>query len=99
MTCELLHRSAKSGVLVACAPCARRRSPLPSAAPANTFGSIFATAMLDHGTAQLGAQLQGGWYGAAIMALCWPVTPSEVKFAVDSVLEEGGFELSVPGGK
>jgi hypothetical protein len=22
------------------------------------------------------------------MALCWPVTPSEVKFAVDSLLEE-----------
>jgi hypothetical protein len=21
------------------------------------------------------------WYGAAIMALCWPATPSEVKFA------------------
>src|SRR6476659_6901947 len=23
------------------------------------------------------------WYGAAIMALCWPATPSEVKFAAD----------------
>jgi len=31
------------------------------------------------------------------MALCWPVTPSEVKFAVDSVLEGAGFEPSVPG--
>jgi hypothetical protein len=35
-------------------------SPLPSAASANTPGSIFATAMLDHGAAQLGAQLPGG---------------------------------------
>ena len=32
------------------------------------------------------------------MALCWPVTPSEVKFAVDSLLEGSGFELSVPLG-
>jgi hypothetical protein len=24
----------------------------------------------------------------AIMALCWPAAPSEVKFAVDSLLEE-----------
>jgi hypothetical protein len=30
------------------------------------------------------------------MALCWPVTPSEVKFAVDSLLEGDGFELPVP---
>ena len=36
------------------------------------------------------------WYGAAIMALCWPATPSEVKFAADSLLEEAGFEPSVP---
>ena len=27
------------------------------------------------------------------MALCWPATPSEVKFAADSPLEGGGFEL------
>jgi hypothetical protein len=26
-------------------------------------------------------------YGAAIMALCWPVTSSAVTFAVDSLLE------------
>ena len=57
MTCELRHRSAKAGVLIACAPCPRRRSPLPFAASANTPG--FTTAMLDHGTAQLGAQLPG----------------------------------------
>jgi hypothetical protein len=52
--------------------------------PATPFApSFFATAMLDHGTAQLGAQLQAVWYRAAIMALCWPATPSEVKFAAD----------------
>ena len=32
----------------------------------------------------------------AIMALSWPVTSSAVKFAVDSLLEGDGFELSVP---
>jgi hypothetical protein len=31
-----------------------------------------------------------------MMALCWPVTPSEVKFALDSLLEGNGFELPVP---
>ena len=31
------------------------------------------------------------WYGAAIMALCWPATPSEVKFAADSLLEGDGL--------
>src|ERR1700732_1498029 len=31
-----------------------------------------------------------------IMALCWPATPSEVKFAADSLLEGDGFELPVP---
>ena len=37
--------------------------------PATPFApSFFATAMLDHGTAQLGAQLQAVWYRAAIMA-------------------------------
>ena len=35
-------------------------------------------------------------YGAAIMALCWPATPSEVRFALDSMLEGDGFEPSVP---
>jgi hypothetical protein len=30
------------------------------------------------------------------MALCWPATPSEVKFAADSLLEKAGFEPSVP---
>ena len=30
------------------------------------------------------------------MALCWPATPSEVKFAADSPLEGAGFEPSVP---
>jgi hypothetical protein len=44
----------------------------------------------------LAHNFQAVWYRAAIMALCWPATPSEVKFAVDSLLEEGGFELSVP---
>jgi hypothetical protein len=31
------------------------------------------------------------------MALCLPATPSEVKFAADSLLEGDGFEHSVPG--
>ena len=30
------------------------------------------------------------------MALCWPATPSEVKFAADYLLEGTGFELLVP---
>jgi hypothetical protein len=37
----------------------------------------------------LAHNFQAVWYGAAIMALCWPATPSEVKFAADSLLEEG----------
>jgi hypothetical protein len=45
----------------------------------------------------LAHNFQAVWYRAAIMALCWPATPSEVKFAADSPLEEAGFELSVPG--
>jgi hypothetical protein len=44
----------------------------------------------------LAHNFQAVWYGAAIMALCWPATPSEVKFAADSLLEESGFEPSVP---
>jgi hypothetical protein len=32
---------------------------------------------------------EGIFTSFSIMALCWPVTPSEVKFAVDSLLEEG----------
>jgi hypothetical protein len=44
----------------------------------------------------LAHNFQAVWYGAAIMALCWPAMPSEVKFAADSLLEEGGFEPSVP---
>jgi hypothetical protein len=35
----------------------------------------------------LAHNFQAVWYGAAIMALCWPATPSEVKFAADSLLE------------
>jgi hypothetical protein len=31
---------------------------------------------------------QAVWYRAAIMALCWPATPSEVEFAVDSCWRE-----------
>ena len=31
----------------------------------------------------LAHNFQAVWYGAAIMALCWPATPSEVKFAAD----------------
>jgi hypothetical protein len=60
MTCELRHRSAKKRRSNRLRPVPRRRSALPSAASANPPGSIFATAMLDHGTAQLGAQLPGG---------------------------------------
>ena len=30
------------------------------------------------------------------MALCWRATPSEVKFAADSLLKGDGFELLVP---
>jgi hypothetical protein len=44
----------------------------------------------------LAHNFQAVWYGAAIMALCWPATPSEVKFAADSLLEGDGFEPSVP---
>jgi hypothetical protein len=39
---------------------------------------------------------EGIFTSFSIMALCWPVTPSEVKFAVDSLLEGDGFELPVP---
>jgi len=67
--------------------------------PGNTLGSIFATAMLDYGTAQLGAQLPGGAVGSGDMALCWPVMSSAVNFAVDSPLEGTGFEPSVPLGR
>jgi hypothetical protein len=35
----------------------------------------------------LAHNFQAVWYRAAIMALCWPATPSEVKFAADSLLE------------
>ena len=35
----------------------------------------------------LAHNFQAVWYRAAIMALCWPATPSEVKFAADSRLE------------
>ena len=31
----------------------------------------------------LAHNFQAVWYRAAIMALCWPAAPSEVKFAVD----------------
>jgi hypothetical protein len=44
----------------------------------------------------LAHNFQAVWYRAAIMALCWPATPSEVKFAADSPLEGDGFELPVP---
>ena len=44
----------------------------------------------------LAHNFQAVWYGAAIMALCWPATPSAVKFAADSLLEGTGFELPVP---
>ena len=44
----------------------------------------------------LAHNFQAVWYRAAIMALCWPAAPSEVKFAVDSLLEGDGFELPVP---
>jgi hypothetical protein len=44
----------------------------------------------------LAHNFQAVWYGAAIMALCWPAMPSEVKFAADSLLEGTGFEPSVP---
>jgi len=36
----------------------------------------------------LAHNFQAMWYRAAIMALCWPATPSEVKFAADSPLVE-----------
>ena len=36
----------------------------------------------------LAHNFQAVWHGAAIMALCWPATPSEVKFAADCLLEE-----------
>ena len=38
----------------------------------------------------------GRFVVSSIMALCWPATPSEVKFAADSLLEGAGFEPSVP---
>ena len=44
----------------------------------------------------LAHNFQAVWYRAAIMALCWPATPSEVKFAADYLLEGTGFELLVP---
>ena len=44
----------------------------------------------------LAHNFQAVWYGAAIMALCWPAMPTEVKFAADSLLERTGFELAVP---
>jgi hypothetical protein len=55
MTCELRHRSEKGGVLIACAPC-------PFAPSFRSLGkrARLHDAMLDHGTAQLGAQLPGG---------------------------------------
>jgi hypothetical protein len=60
MTCELRHRSAKKRRSDRLRPVPATPFALPSAASAETPGSIFATAMFDHGTAQLGAQLPGG---------------------------------------
>ena len=44
----------------------------------------------------LAYNFQAVWYGAAIMALCWLATPSEVRFAAGCLLEGSGFELPVP---
>ena len=60
---------------------ARGRRPIDSAAPGNTLGSIFATVMA-MARRSLAHNFQAVRYGA-IMALCWPVTSSAVKFAVD----------------
>jgi hypothetical protein len=92
MTCELRHRSAKSGVLIACARDAvrpfppRPRQTRPASRPR----------CLTMARRSLAHNFQAVWYGTAIMALCWPAMPSEVKFAADSLLEEAGFEPLVP---
>jgi hypothetical protein len=52
--------------------------------------------MLDHGTAQLGAQLPGGVVRSGDHDVVLAGTPSEVKFAADSLLEGAGFEPSFP---
>ena len=100
MTCELRHRSAKKRRSNRLRPVPRRRSALPSAASANTPGCIFATAMLDHGTGQLGAQLPGcvvrsGDHLTNLVDHQWD-SPRKLGFAADSLLEGDGFELSVP---
>lgn len=52
--------------------------------------------MLDHGTAQLGAQLSGGVVRSGDHGVVLAGYALEVKFAADSLLEGAGFEPSVP---
>ena len=93
MTCELRHRSAKSER-------SDRLSPVPATPFAPAFRGLGKHARLHDprclARRSLAHNFQAVWYRAAIMALCWPATPSEVKFAADSLLEGAGFEPSVP---
>src|ERR1700726_2490495 len=59
-------------------PHAGRRQHDPQCRPAAHPGKPVGLA----GPDRLGVD-QVVWYGGAIMALCWPATPSEVKFAAD----------------
>jgi hypothetical protein len=83
--------------LIACAPCPRQPFAPFLPQPRQTRpAALSRPRCLTMARRSLAHNFQAVWYGAAIMALCWPATPSEVKFAADSLLEEAGFEPSVP---
>jgi|SRR5580700_5655864 hypothetical protein len=83
--------------LIACAPCPRQPFAPFLPQPRQTRpAALSRPRCLTMARRSLAHNFQAVWYGAAIMALCWPATPSEVKFAADSLLEGDGFEPSVP---